>query len=607
MPVRNPPSPPVGVLHRRSRLPGRAPRNLAEVRLLLDRLRSLPCTTDPLAHARAIVAGALAGYWDETCAQEGERWPLARCPLVITPASAEHAGVASEAGRAAAVLPGSLAAYLLSSLYASLLPEAMRAEQGVFFTPPPLVERLLAQVERAGFDWSAGTVLDPAAGGGAFLAPVAERMERALRWRNASSSEILEHVAAHLAGYELDPFSAWMSHVFVESVLREHCVRAGRRLPVLTLVADTLHTSAPSTAGYDLVIGNPPYGRVTLSPELRARYARSLYGHANLYGVFTDIAVRLARPGGLIAYVTPTSFLGGRYFTKLRSFLAEAAPPLTIDFVEDRSEVFDGVLQETLLVVYGPGRQAGKVELSTIRPTRLDTRCEVDPIASQSLPLDAAAPWVLPRTRGLAHLTDLLSRTGGRLADYGVKVSTGPLVWNRHRSQLTERPGADAYPLVWAESILGRGVFRFQALRRNHKPFFTVRTRQEHLLQRQACILVQRTTAKEQRRRLIAALLPQPFLDEHGGAVVENHLNMVRPLNGAPRVSLEAIAALLNSQLVDHLFRCISGSVAVSAFELESLPVPSTERMRRVEEAVRSGAGEEEVEHAVRAAYGIAE
>ena len=42
---------------------------------------------------------------------------------------------------------------------------------------------------------------------------------------------------------------------------------------------------------------------------MRRRYRRSLYGHANQYGVFTDLALRWTVPGGVIAYVTPTSFL----------------------------------------------------------------------------------------------------------------------------------------------------------------------------------------------------------------------------------------------------------------------------------------------------------
>ena len=81
-------------------------------------------------------------------------------------------------------------------------------------------------------------------------------------------------------------------------------------------------------------------------------------------------------------------------------------------------------------------------------------------------------------------------------------------------------------------------------------------------------MLLQRTTAKEQARRLIAAELPERFVREHRLVVVENHLNMIRPLDGAPKVPPAVVAALLNSEVVDHAFRCISGSVAVSAFEL---------------------------------------
>ena len=50
--------------------------------------------------------------------------------------------------------------------------------------------------------------------------------------------------------------------------------------------------------------------------------------------------------------------------------------------------------------------------------------------------------------------------------------------------------------------------------------------------------LVQRTTAKEQNRRLIAAELPASFIKKHGAVVVENHVNMVRPANDANRAHL---------------------------------------------------------------------
>ena len=65
------------------------------------------------------------------------------------------------------------------------------------------------------------------------------------------------------------------------------------------------------------------------------------------------------------------------------------------------------------------------------------------------------------------------------------------------------------------------------------------------------CVLLQRTTAKEQSRRLIAAELPASFIDKHRAVVIENHLNMVKPLNGVPKVSPAALAVLLNSHVAD--------------------------------------------------------
>ena len=172
-----------------------------------------------------------------------------------------------------------------------------------------------------------------------------------------------------------------------------------------------------------------------------------------------------------------------------------------------------------------------------------------------------------------------------RLADWGYGVSTGPLVWNRYKDQLRERPGASHLPLIWAESVGPDGTFEFRAGRRNHAPYFAPRPGDDFLTVRQACVLLQRTTAKEQARRLLAAELPQAFLDEHGGQVtVENHLNMVVPGGAAP--SGANFQTALNSAAADRVFRCISGTVAVSAYELEAMPLPAAWSLKKLDDLV---------------------
>ena len=79
---------------------------------------------------------------------------------------------------------------------------------------------------------------------------------------------------------------------------------------------------------------------------------------------------------------------------------------------------------------------------------------------------------------------------------------------------------------------------------------------------------------------------------------------MIRPVAGTPSVSPAAVAALLNSAVVDRLFRCINGSVAVSAYELESLPLPSPQAMEGIERLVQRRAKRQTLEHAVESLYG---
>jgi adenine-specific DNA-methyltransferase len=512
-----------------------------------------------------------------------------------------EAQLAQSAGRAAAALPLADALHWLTSLYTGLMPDATRSRLGAFYTPPALAARLLDQAEEAGLDWRTARVLDPAAGGAVFLIEAATRMRRALA--DCEARIILAQIGGRLRGLELDGHAAVIGQRALELALADLAAAAGRPVPPIIAQADSL--AVEPRAEFDLVVGNPPYGRVSLSPEDRSRFARSLYGHANLYGLFTDLALRWTKAQGLIAFLTPTSVLSGQYFSALRGLLAREAPPLAIDFVHARRGVFDDVQQETMLAVY---RKGGAVARMQIHYLHLDTAAatRIERNGTVALPLSAAHPWLAPRQAAHSALIANAERMPARLGSLGYRVATGPLVWNRYKSQLKDRrSGRHTHPLIWAEAVGTDGCFRFRADKKNHKFFFKLEPGDEWLLVTQPAVLVQRTTAKEQRRRIIAAELPEPFITAHGGVVVENHLNMILA-DGAPLVAPEALACLLNSEVVDQLFRCISGSVAVSAFELEALPLPAPLAFAPLEEALSAGADRAALDRVCAQLYGMA-
>lgn len=287
------------------------------------------------------------------------------------------------------------ASYLIGTTYTVMLPEDFRKKNGVFYTPPALVAHLLDIAEKSGVDWAKVKVVDPACGGGAFIAPVAQRVAQSLL--HLTADERLQHIQENVRGVEIDTFSAWMSCVFLDVVLADDIANAGRRPEGNIETGDSLGLADVAYGTFDLVIGNPPYGKIRLSKEERKKWERSLYGHANLYGLFSDLAVRLAAPDGVIAYVTPASFLGGQYFKSLRKLLIDEAPPVHMDFISQRGGVFEGALQETLLAVYKKGSVAGEVKVSSLEAQETEN-LQAIVNGSYPLPVEPELPWVLPRT-----------------------------------------------------------------------------------------------------------------------------------------------------------------------------------------------------------------
>ncbi|MFJ2280838.1 class I SAM-dependent DNA methyltransferase [Pseudomonas sp. NPDC087803] len=567
--------------------------SLAAARAMARTMATTLPADDQLVLARSFGVRLIEAWWrglnENAVAPQDLRTPIAIFETSMLTNSASL--LAEQIGLAASKFDAETAAYQIGLTYTSMLPIEHRGEYGIFYTPPALTARLIDQATSANVDWAKCRVLDPACGGGAFLAPIAQRIVQELS--HCSPRLLLQSIGNRLHGFEIDPFGAWLSQVTLDAVLLPISNSSGLRLPVMVTVCDSLRNS-PAKDEFDLVIGNPPYGRAKLDSETRGLYKRSLYGHANLYGLFTDFAIRQTKPGGLIAYVTPTSFLAGGYFKNLRSLIGREAPPISIDFVAARKGVFDDVLQEMALTTYRRGGKAAPIVVSEI--TASEGVVVAQETGSITLPEDLTLPWLLPRNFSQTALVQKLVEMPSRLADWGYGVSTGPLVWNRHKSQLAYQPGRNRLPLIWAEAITADGKFIFRAEKKNHAPYFELKSSDQWLVTNKPCVILQRTTAKEQNRRLIATALPIEFLQQHGGVVIENHINMVRPLSDSPAVSSAVLAAFLNSGAADRAFRCVSGSVAVSAYELESLPLPAPKALKELTKLVEVGGSKECIE-----------
>lgn len=496
------------------------------------------------------------------------------------------------------------AGYYIGNIYTTLLPKKLRAKIGAYYTPPVLVDRLMSTIDNYDFDWSNSKIIDPACGGAAFLGALSIHLIEKLN-NKYNEEQIVKIINNNLIGFEIDSFAAWISQTLLELSTFPFFKNKNIRINKIVHVQDSLDINDSLYENFDLVIGNPPYGKVKLNDDLKLKYKRSLYGHANLYGLFMDLAVRLAKKDGYVAFVTPTSFLGGHYFKKLRELLVDKAPLVNIDFIQDRNGVFSDVLQETALATFIKSEDFNtNSSVHEIKTSNSLSHIDINLVGSFKLKRNTDKPWLLPRSNKQLCSFYKAVNMNLYLADYGYEINTGQLVWNRHKSQLRSKYNKSFHPLIWAESILPDGKFLFQARRKNHVPYIKVEPDQEYLITNEESILVQRTTSKEQDKRIIAAILNKNFLSKYtNGVVIENHINIIKKKNESI-LSIEGLNYLLNSKEVDEIFRCISGSVAVSAYEINSIPLPPFNEILKLEDLISKNKNKKIIDDYITKIYG---
>ena len=207
-----------------------------------------------------------------------------------------------------------------------LLPFAVAEPKGVVFTKRWVVELLL---DLSGYCSDKNLVdalaVEPAAGDGAFLGPMIERLVESCRNLDRSLSECQNSLIA----YELDAESAARARALAQNILINRGVRrslAKRLAEAWVLTRDYLFDADNRPA--DFIIGNPPYVRLEDIPEETASVYRNAYptmrGRADLYVAFFEAALRQLKTGGVCAFICADRWMRNQYGAELRQLITSA-------------------------------------------------------------------------------------------------------------------------------------------------------------------------------------------------------------------------------------------------------------------------------------------
>lgn len=471
-------------------------------------------------------------------------------------------------------LPGDERHYWVASLYALLMPKALRRKLSAYFTPPHLAHYAVEALVAAGVQPGRDRILDPASGGAAFLVPLAARIADHARRRAAPAETILQAIESSLAGVEIETALAKLSKALLCDLLRNEIAAAGRKPNIAIQRADTLTLSPPDIL-YDAAIGNPPYGRIFRPSKTTLKHFSSVIsdGHVNLYALFLEQTIRWVKPGGVICLIVPMSFVGGPYFAALRKRILETSNVLQLDPIDKRSDVFLDVLYDVCVLVLRKKSTRARVAIpqSSLlmmgEPNRFLGTPDIPDRTTDHI-------WALPDENRKGKLFQIGLQT---IADYGYAAKTGYFVWNReqHRYRTGNKPRPTEVPLFWAHNVRAKGVCEPFDGKDNRIGFVKIDRQSDAIISSDAIIL-QRTSNRRQPRRLIAAIVRQARVPGRRGFVTENHTIVIGPdPTKKQTVTLSTLRRLLNTAAVDARFRRMSGSVSVSTKALRMLPLPA--------------------------------
>ncbi|CAN5782432.1 hypothetical protein BH23ACT2_BH23ACT2_17800 [soil metagenome] len=261
---------------------------------------------------------------------------------------------------------------LLGRLYeAALAPEVRGA--GAHYTPAGLAARLVGLAEVPALDGASPgrpRVWDPACGGGAFLLAAADALVDAGHPPSSVVAELLW-------GSDLDEGAVAITEAALCWWAQGHGVDAqpGAHLAVADALigspdgpsgdgqSDDGPLAVAAEAGFDLVVGNPPFQGQLVGGSMRDRSARALLRErlgADVVAPYTDTAAlflvasaRALAPGGRLVLVLPTSVLAARHAEGARQAVEEVSDLIGLWMAAE--PVFDASVQVCAVLCERPG------------------------------------------------------------------------------------------------------------------------------------------------------------------------------------------------------------------------------------------------------------
>ncbi|MHA2067199.1 MAG: HsdM family class I SAM-dependent methyltransferase, partial [Candidatus Thorarchaeota archaeon] len=304
----------------------------------------------------------------------------------------------------------------LGWVFEALKSQARRKRRGVYYTPftlASIISNLSLDAFESQFNDAKGSrlvnlkVLDNACGSGTFLFAILNALLTRIAERattvvldgervNATKHDVIATylVANSLFGQDLDEAAINIA----EAQLWLALYRLAGTRPSITVstnlqATDTL-VSSEGSDNYDIIIGNPPYMRLTSKDEEYKQVIKKLFATSreyNTHALFTQASLKHLKRGGILGYLIHKNLLTLDTFSSLRRSLIDYHQ--LVHLSDCGPGIFKGVTAETAVLVLkkGPSNTPESVTLSNYSPGRAD--CRVTSVVDSEVYNSLISPW----------------------------------------------------------------------------------------------------------------------------------------------------------------------------------------------------------------------
>ena len=346
------------------------------------------------------------------------------------------------------------------------------------------------------------------------------------------------------------------------------------------------------------MISNPPYFKIGKDDPRAVAWPSVVHGQPNIYALFMAISAELLSESGMLLFIVPRSFASGPYFRRFRDTFFRRVVPTAIHLFESRRDVFENqtVLQESLIIAARrraqddvPGQSHVLVSHSEAARDLEDRQRLIVNMEAILDPTSKNRELSIPVSQEDLDLLQVVRTWPNTLRSLGMEISTGPVVpFRAARFLITDAADRPGSPLLWMHHVHAMRT-DWPAAGTGKPQWIEVAPRSMKLLVKDSTyVLLRRFSAKEEKRRLVAAPLIRGSLNSEFVGL-ENHLNYIRGVSEELDEELTyGISAVLNSVVLDRYFRISNGNTQVSATELRAMPLPAERDIRSIGQDVKA-------------------